>query len=549
MTYLSRWFLDNPVAANLLMVFILVSGALTFNHIRIESFPQIAPTQLEISVSYPGATPKQVDQSITQRIEDAISGVAGIKSIKSDSYRGYADIKVEKKSGVELDRLIEDVRNKVDGIVGFPEQAHRPKITRSEFGNLAAYVIVYGGQDQAILQQVTTRLEHALKKHPNISQVNNTGKRQPLLLIEPNLQQLKRYQLSIDDLANRIHQWSLEYRSGELKTASGRITLHGSEYADNLQDLRNLPIISTSQSTVTLSSVANIDRQFENNDSIVRFQNKQAIALLVTTSKKDNLFKVSDAIKDVINNIGPTLPTDIEVDIMADMTPYIKDQLNLMGTNAWQGLLIVLIILGLFLELRLAFWVAMGIPISIAGAVSLMGLPSIDYSINDITLFGMILVLGILVDDAVVVGESIHQSRQHIKDPKEAAFKGVQSVSIATVFGVLTTIAAFSPMLWIENELAKILAGFSAVVIFALIFSLIESKFILPSHLAHSSRRQYDNIFSRCLLRARNACSNSLDSFTTYCYLPSLKIALNNKGAALILFIAFVIFSYGLSTV
>ena len=546
MKFLSRWFLDNPVAANLLMVFVLVSGVLTFNSIRVESFPQIAPTKLEISVAYPGATPKQVDEGITQRIEEAISGVAGIKFIKSDSFRSYANITVEKRSGVDLDRLIEDVRNKVDGIIGFPEQAQRPKIVRSEFGNLAAYVIVYGGQDQAILQQVTTRLERELKKHPNISQVSNTGKRRQLLLIEPDLDLLKRYQLSIEDLANRIHQWSLEYRSGELKTASGRITLHGSEYANNLQELKRLPIISTPNSTVTLDAIAHVDRQFEDNDSIVRFQDKQAIALLVTTSKKDNLFSVSESIQDVIEKIQPSLPDEIEVDIMADMTPYIKDQLNLMGTNAWQGLLIVLILLGLFLEVKLALWVAMGIPFSIAGAMTLMGLPSLDYSINDITLFGMILVLGILVDDAVVVGESIHQSRQTIKDPKEAAWHGVESVTIATVFGVLTTIAAFSPMLWIENELAKILAGFSAVVIFALIFSLIESKFILPSHLAHASSREYKNIFSRKLLTAREFCSMSLDRFTTSYYLPLLKKAIDNKGTSLILFISFVLLSYGL---
>jgi multidrug efflux pump subunit AcrB len=546
MRFLSRWFLDNPVAANLLMAFILISGILTFNQIRIESFPQIAPTQLEISVVYPGATPKQVDQGITQRIEEAISSIAGIKSIKSDSYRSYASIKVKKRSGVELERLIEDVRNKVDGIIGFPEQAQRPKIIRSEFGNLAAYVIVYGGEDQAVLQQVATRLERELKKHPNISQVSNTGKRRQLLLIEPDLDLLKRYQLSVDDLEHRIHQWSLDYRSGELKTASGRITLRGSEYADNLQDLKNLPIIATAQSTVTLGAIAEINRQHEDNDSIVRFQDKQAIALLVTTSKKDNLFNVSDSIKEVIAKVQPTLPEEMKVDIMADMTPYIKDQLNLMGTNAWQGLLIVLILLGLFLEVKLAFWVAMGIPISIAGAVTLMGLPAFDYSINDITLFGMILVLGILVDDAVVVGESIHQARQEIKDPKEAAWKGVESVTIATVFGVLTTIAAFSPMLWIENELAKILAGFSAVVIFALLFSLIESKFILPSHLAHSSSRQYNNIFSRWLLKARGGCDSALNIFSNKCYQPLLKIALNHKGASLILFLCFVIFSYGL---
>jgi multidrug efflux pump subunit AcrB len=265
---------------------------------------------------------------------------------------------------------------------------------------------------------------------------------------------------------------------------------------------------------------------------------------MVSTSTKDDLLQVSEAIKNELISIQPTLPIGVKTDVMADMAPYIKNQLGMLSSNALLGLIIVIILLSLFLEIKLALWVAMGIPISLAGAIWMMGLPGLNYSINDITLFGMILVLGILVDDAIVVGESIHQARQKYSDPKEAALKGVNSVAVATVFGVLTTIAAFSPMLWIENELAKVLAGFSAVVIFALIFSLIESKFILPCHLSFPKKGNKGNVVLRALERLRKRLNDGLNHFNEYYYVPTLKTALNNKITTIFAFSLLVLSAY-----
>ena len=546
MKSITRWFLDNPTAANLLMVFILTAGILSFYSLRVESFPQIPPTQLVISVEYPGGTPQQVDEGITQRIEDSISGVPGIHSIRSESQQGLARVTVKKNTGVDLDRLMENVRNELESIVGFPNAAEKPRIFRDEYGNLAAFVIVYGGQDKDLLQNVSNRVETALKKHPAISNVSNQGKRPKQLLIETRSEALQRYGLDMEDIANRIDQWSLEYRRGELKTARGRITLSGSSYADDLQKLNNIPVINSARASVRLSDVANVRRTFEKDDSLVRYNNENAVALMVNTSQTDNLFTVSEAIQEVITQLQAELPNDIQIAVMADMAPYISTQLDLLGSSAWQGLFIVLIILGLFLEARVAFWVALGIPVSVAGAVALMGLPAFDYSINDITLFGMILVLGILVDDAVVVGEAIHHARQSTTDPKEASWRGVESVTIATTFGVLTTIAAFSPMLWIENELAKVFAGFSAVVIFALIFSLVESKFILPTHLAMSHRENRANNFAgRLLQRVRQACANAFEYFSEEIYQPVLNKVFDKKVVTLIAFTSVMLFTFG----
>ncbi|MCG8324120.1 MAG: efflux RND transporter permease subunit, partial [Thiotrichales bacterium] len=379
-----------------------------------------------------------------------------------------------------------------------------------------------------------------------ISKVEHQGKRKKQIIIEPHPDTLQRYGLTIEVLADRINQWSLEYRSGELDTARGAIILSGGRVADNVKVLQSLPIINTANAVLRLSDIADVRRGYQQSHSLVRYQGEQAVALMVNTSQKDNLFEVSEAIEEVEQTLIPTLPDGIRLAVVADMTPYISEQLDLLGTNAWQGLLIVIIILGLFLKLRLAFWVAIGIPVSLAGAIALMGLPAFDYSINDITLFGMILVLGILVDDAVVVGESIHQARQTIVDPKQAAWKGVEAVTIATVFGVLTTIAAFSPMLWIENELARVLAGFSAVVIFALLFSLIESKFILPTHLAALPTAVKDNTVSHSIKSLQKKCNNALQYFVQRIYQPLLEAALGNKIATLLLFCSFMALAYGL---
>ncbi|MEC8429163.1 MAG: efflux RND transporter permease subunit, partial [Pseudomonadota bacterium] len=454
----------------------------------------------------------------------------------------------KKNTGYKLERLMEDIRNQVESIVGFPEKAERPRIYRDEFGNLASFILVYGGDDADQLQAVATQVPNALKQHPDSSKVDNLGKRRRELVVEANGAQLQHYGLSFEDLASRIHDWSFEYRSGELKTARGVITLRGDELADNLMKLQNLPVITTAETVVRLGDIARVSRGYEQDDSIVRFQGQPAIAMMVTTSQKDNLLNVSEASQQVLAQLQPLLPERIEFAVMADMAPYIEEQLDLLSTNAWQGLLIVLVLLGLFLDVKLAFWVALGIPVSLAGALWLMGLPMFDYSINDITLFGMILVLGILVDDAVVVGESIHQARQHTRDPKEAAWKGVESVAIATMFGVLTTIAAFSPMLWIENELAQVLAGFSAVVIFALLFSLVESKFILPTHLSGSRGGGRSNVFSRALGSARGFCMGQLNRFSEKVYVPTLQWSLNHKGLALLLFVTLMMSAYGAST-
>ena len=541
MSWLTKWFINNSVGANLLMLAIIASGVMSVGQLRVESFPQVAPSSVMINVAYPGGSAKQIDESITQRVEESISGIAGIKQITSQSSAGMASVVVRKTSSADLDKLLDDIRNRVNGINGFPAQAERPQVVRNEFTNLAAFVVVSGPRSDAELQSIARRVEQALKSNPRISKVANWGSRSPQLIIEPDPNQLKKLGLSLDDLANTINQMSLESRTGELISDKGRMVIRGDGYADDIQKLRQLVIVSRPSGTVYLGDIATLTRSYEQSGSIVRNNGANAIALLVSTSQTDNLLKVSEAIEQTLTEQQGILPSDIDLDVMADMAPYIEDQLFRLGDNAWQGLLIVVILLGIFLELKLAFWVAVGIPVAIAGTLGAMQL--MNYSINDITLFGFILVLGILVDDAVVVGEAIHEQRTKHKSGRQAAWQGVHSVSVATVFGVLTTIAAFSPMLWINNDFAKVLAGFSAVVIFALIFSLIESKFILPSHLAHLSvPKEPKGIVGRIQAIAQRG----LTWFTIRVYKPTLEAVLEYKLASLLGFVAAIVLAYGM---
>ncbi|WP_172379186.1 efflux RND transporter permease subunit [Vibrio sp. Vb339] len=547
MSWMTKWFINNPVAANLLMMAIVISGLLAFGQLRVESFPQIAPSSVSITVAYPGGTAQQIDESVTQRIEESISGIAGIKQITSQSSAGVSRVVVRKTSSTDLDKLLDNIRNQVNAINGFPVQAERPQVVRNEFTNLAAFVVVSGPRTDDELQPIAKQLEQALKKNPQISKVSNWGTRTPQLVIEPDPDQLKALGLSLEDLASLVEQRSLETRSGELISDKGRMVIRGDGYADDLQKLNQLVVISGSNGKIHLGDIAKLSRGYQYSGSIVRNNDSNAIALLVSTSQTDNLLKVSEAISETLDAQRAILPSDIELNTMADMAPYIEEQLFRLSENAWQGLLIVLILLGIFLEIRLAFWVAMGIPIALTGTLAAMQF--FNYSINDITLFGFILVLGVLVDDAVVVGEAIHEKRTRNAgyspniNGKTAAWQGVHSVSVATVFGVLTTIAAFSPMLWINNELAKVLAGFSAVVIFALIFSLIESKFILPSHLAQLSvKKPSTSIFAK----VQNAAQGGLQWFNLNIYKPVLEFALGYKVASLLGFVAVISLAYGM---
>ncbi|QDG76239.1 efflux RND transporter permease subunit [Labrenzia sp. PHM005] len=549
MTWLTNWFIRNPVAANLLMIFILFVGVSSLLTVRIEGFPKIPADIVTVATSFPNAHTAQIDEQITRKIEKAVEGLEGVKSVRSETQPGLSVVSIQKTNGSKLQKLLDNVRLKVDSIYDLPKDARRPVIETNNFDLPALYVQVYGETDLKTLQTIARELRADLLADPEISRIDNWGLQTQEIAIEFAPGTLQRLNLTISDVMERIQQSSLFFQGGTLRTEGGDITLRADSQAYSVRDFEDIAIVTWPDGTSTrLGEIATITDGFEEVPIETRFNQKPSVGMEVLIGRKDNLLQVSDAAEQVVANISKRLPQGVTIAIWGNSRDYISDRLQLLSSSAVQGLILVTLMLALFLNVKLAFWVAMGIPISLAGAFAVSTSGWIDYSLNDITTFGFIIVLGILVDDAVVVGESVHEQRRKFADPIKGTEIGVEKVSVATVFGVLTTVAAFFPLLLIQSPLGKVLAGFAGVVILALLFSLIESKLILPAHLAHLNTKETKNpgVFSRIWGRLQGIAQSGLRAFRDRIYAPSLRWALANRYAVLIAFIAVASLVFGL---
>ncbi|MFK5895287.1 MAG: efflux RND transporter permease subunit [Pseudomonadota bacterium] len=550
MHYLSYWFIRNPVAGNLLMWLIIISGIFSLYDLRIEGFPKIPADSISIGVFYPGINAKQMDESVTQKIENSLEGISGIKRVVSFSFESTAEITIQKTPGYSLERLFNDAKVQVDSISNYPQDAYRPIITRDEYNFPAMIIQVYGDVDRDILQRIGTRVRTELIAQPEISKLKMWGDRNKEISIEISPDKLESLNLSIEDIFRILSENNLVYRTGTLKSPGRNITLRADNQAYSYSEFASIPIIVNGDgSIILLKDIADIKDGFEDDDSIVRFQGKPSIGMEIIISSKDNIINVSDAAHRVIDKMNQQLPENIRLDIWTDQSKFISKRLDLLQHNAFLGLILVFVLLAFFLNIRVAFWVAVGIPISIAGTLALMKLDTFGYSLNDITTFGFIIVLGLLVDDAVVIGESVFNERSKTSDPILASEKGVERVATATVFGILTTVAAFYPMLLIDNPIGKVLASFAGVVIIALFFSLLESKLILPAHLASipiDTETSTNNKLVKFWFYLKSFFNRTLYKVNRSYYCPSLKVFLKYRYATLICFIAAATLGIGL---
>ena len=546
---LTRWFIHNPVAANLIMLLIFISGIFILLTLRIEGFPKLPADTIQIETTFAGAYTEQVDRQITQKIEKALEGLQGVKKIQSISLEGYSRIYVQKNEGYRLQRLLDDVRLRLDGIYNLPGEADRPVISRNDFDFPAMIVQLYGDTTPHTLQRLGRRVQEELLAQPEISKLNIWGEKAPEISIELKPNVLEKYNLTAGDIQASIEQSSLTLKAGALKTKGGRISLRADSQAYHYRDFIKIPVFEKNDgSQLLLGDLADIHDGYEDDDVIVRFNGLPALGIEVLIGRRENLLKMAPVVKKTVEKIKKTLPQEVKLSVWADSSDYIADRLNLLKTNAFQGLILVFALLALFLDLKLAFWVAMGVPVSVAGALAVMGSRWVDYSLNDITTFGLIIALGILVDDAVVIGESVFAERRENIDPVAGTEKGVQKVATATIFGVLTTVAAFFPMMLIDNAMGKVLAGFSGVVILTLLFSLFESKFILPSHLAHISlqKRKRPQGISKWWRFVQGNAQRKLEAFNQKIYKPILIWCLKQRYSVLVLFISFAAMGFGL---
>lgn len=547
---LTAWFIRNPVAANLIMALILIGGFVTLSSLRIEGFPKLPPNSIKITTAFSNAHTHQIDKQITQKIEKALEGLDGVKKTTSVTINGLSEVQVQKNESHSLQKMLDDIRIRIDAIPNLPKASGKPVVTLNKFDFPAMYIMVDGQTDAKTLQKLVQVLNKALLARPEISRSHLLGEKQSEILIETDPIVLERYGLSPREVSEKIEKSSLLFQFGTLKTKNTHISLRADSQAYYKTDFERIPIIDNIDGTrVLLGDIAKITDTYADDDVIVRFNGKDATGLKLLIGRKENLLVIAKAVHKVIADIRPQFPPDVNISIFGDSSVYISERLDLLKSNAFQGLIIVLVLLALFLNTKLAFWVAMGIPISIAGTIALMGTKWIDYSLNDITTFGMIIALGILVDDAVVVGESVFSERKKHKNAFVGTEVGVKRVATATIFGVLTTIAAFSPMLMINNELGKVLSAFSGIVIMALLFSLFESKFILPAHLAQIklTTKTYSKTTPLYYLSlCQSSAQNGLSWFKHKVYAPVLFKSIKHRYAVVIAFVSLIIISVGL---
>ncbi len=479
------WFTENHVAANLLMIFVLLAGSFIGLSMKLEVFPEYALDKISITVAYPGASPAEVEEGVIRRIEENIAGLEGIKRIDSKASESLGVITVEVMSDWEAKKLLDEIKAEVDRITTLPEESEKPVVREVTQRSQVISVAVFGDASEMSIKKLAERVKDDITNLPGITQAELFGTRLGEVQVSISEENLRRYGLTLGQVAGLIGQASLDLPAGSIKTAGGEILIRTKGRRYWADDYRDIAIITRSDgSTITLGQIAEIRDGFEDRDLSTLFQGKPAAVIQVFRVADQSALDVAETVKQYMDETRPNLPAGLDLGFYQDMSELLKSRISLLLRNMAMGLVLVSILLGLFLNLRLAFWVTLGIPISFLAG--LMVLPQFDISINMVSLFAFIMVLGIVVDDAIIIGENIFQKREEGLSPMEAAKEGAVEVGLPVIFSVLTTIVAFVPLLMGSGSMGKIMRNLPWVVIMVLLGSLLEALFILPSHLARS---------------------------------------------------------------
>ncbi len=478
------WFVQNPVAANLMMFFFMIAGLLTVVHIKKEILPETRSGVVSVRIEYPGASPEDMEGGIVKKVEDALQGMTGIKKIVAEASEGFADIRVTAKTDVAMPEFLNEVRSRVDAVDTFPTESEKPRIAEEIMKTEVMWLILHGPMDDGSLKALAKEIRDELTAGADVSQVDIVGTKPDEISINLSESSLRRFGLGFDDVADAVAQSSLDLPGGQIKTRDRNIGVRSLGQARTGRGFEDIAVAARPDGTVIrVKDVASVTDGAAEADGFLRYNGQKALGLQVFRSGDENTLVLADRVRQYVAEKRGRLPQGISLDIAADMSVHLKDRLSLMVRNMITGSLLVFISLALFLRLKVAFWVMLGLPVSFLGAVWLMPLPFIDASINMVTLYGFILVLGILVDDAIVIGESISDTIQKEGPGLSSVVEGARAVATPATFGVMTTVAAFVPMLTIPGPNGKMWAGIGWVVILCLLFSLVESKFVLPAHL------------------------------------------------------------------
>ncbi|ACL03145.1 acriflavin resistance protein [Desulfatibacillum aliphaticivorans] len=478
-----KWFAENHVAPNLLMIFFLLAGVFTALNIKMEVFPETSLDRVRISCSYSGASPEEVEEAIITRIEEAIAGLAGIERIDSSAREGAGRVTVEVMKGWDVGKLTDEIKSAVDRITTLPDEAEQPIVAEMTRSREVVNVAVYGDVPETTLKQIAERTKDAITALPDVTLTELSGVRETQIHVEISEDALRRHRLTLGQVATLINNASLDLPAGSVKAKGGEILIRTKGRRYYAEDYADIAVLTNPDGTqVTLGQIADLKDGFEDVDYRAYFEGEPAALVKVYRVADQNALTVASQVREYVESASRSLPAGVKLRVYNDSSTILKSRISLLVRNMGIGLVLVIVLLGIFLNVRLAFWVTLGIPISFAAAF--IFLPYFDVSINMISLFGFILVLGIVVDDAIVVGESIYHKQEQGMPRLKAAIEGALEVGRPVVFSVLTTMVAFLPLLTGSGRMGRLLRNLPIVVCLVLAASLIESLLILPSHLA-----------------------------------------------------------------
>jgi multidrug efflux pump subunit AcrB len=522
MPRLIAWFVDNPVAANLLMLIMVAGGLLALPQILKEEFPNIETDYVQITVPYRGAAPEEVESGVCIRIEEAIEGIEGIRRINSAAAENACSVTVELYHSANQNKALNDINSRVDAINTFPVETERPVVAEVTVLSTVFQIAIAGHTDERSLKELAEQIRDELTELPGVSQVKTLYVRPYEISVEVSEHTLRQHGLTLEQVAQAIRESSVDVPGGRLKSASGEIMLRatGQRYAG--VEFESIAVLKRADGTLlTLGEIAEVIDGFEDSDASARFDGMPAVLLEISRIGNEDTLKIAEAVKAYLDHKRAEVPHGIELTIWRDESQDLVDRLDALIGNALGGLFLVVLTLALFLRLRLALWVSAGIPISILGA--LMMFPVVGLSISSLSLMGFLLALGIIVDDAIVVGERVHAHELGAEDMRTAAVRGAGEVSVPVIFGVLTTMAAFIPILTIRGDMASFFAAAAATVMLCLVFSVLESQLILPAHLAHRRvRKPRANVRPNPWERLQDNISGGLQNFARLRYRPFL---------------------------
>ncbi len=550
MKRLIAWFAENHVAANLLMALLVVGGIASLPLTNQKSFPDLEIDVISIGVPFLGATPEEVEEGVCVRIEEEIQGLSGVEKITSSAAEGNCGVSAELIAGYPIDRAITEIKNEVDSITTFPEDTERPVVSHFEIRRNALQIALSGDLSERALKTFGERIRDEISALDGVTQVDLSAARPYEISIEVPEESLRRHGIGFDQVVQAVSRGSLDRPGGSIKTEGGEVLLRTKGQAYLGEEFEEIVVLTRPDGTrLLLRDVARVVDGFDEEEISARFNGEPAVLITVYRVGDQKVLELVETVKRYVGDARSRLPEGVSLTVWRDGSEVLRDRLAILIDNGRMGFFLVFVLLALFLRLRLAFWVSVGVPIAFAGSLAMF--PVLDISIDVISLFAFILVLGILVDDAVVIGENVHRHQEKGEDPLRSAITGAQEVAIPVIFGVLTTVAAFLPMIFSPGPFGQVFGAIGLVVIVCLALSLVESQLILPAHLGHmklergedaAAKLEGDSISARWR-RLQAKLAGSLEHFATQIYRPALERVLTWRYATLALGVSVLAFT------